>query len=166
MNLEKLNTLPIDEAMKELSLCCTSTAWSKALLEKRPFETKEDLFAKSDAIWLGLSKDDWLEAFSGHPKIGDVNSLKEKYANTKTLAEGEQAGVEEATEEVLKALSAGNAEYEERFGFIFIVCATGKSAYEMLALLRERFNHDPEIELKNAAEEQNKITKLRLEKLS
>jgi 2-oxo-4-hydroxy-4-carboxy-5-ureidoimidazoline decarboxylase len=106
-----------------------------------------------------------LEAFEQHPKIGDINSLKKQYANTVAWASNEQAGVDAASDEVLQALAKGNDDYERKFGYIFIVCATGKSAGEMLELLQSRLTNDPESEIKIGAEEQNKITKLRLEKL-
>jgi 2-oxo-4-hydroxy-4-carboxy-5-ureidoimidazoline decarboxylase len=100
-----------------------------------------------------------------HPRIGDVSKLREKYKATATWSSQEQRGVQEASEEVLQGLADGNREYEARFGFIFLVCATGKSAGEMLALLRERMNNEPEAELRIAAGEQAKITRIRLEKL-
>ena len=109
--------------------------------------------------------DDYLEAFEGHPRIGDVESLAKKYANTKGWAGGEQKGLESADREVLQRLAKGNADYEAKFGHIFIVCATGKSAAEMLALLEARMPNDPKTEVMVAAEEQNKITRLRLKKL-
>jgi 2-oxo-4-hydroxy-4-carboxy-5-ureidoimidazoline decarboxylase len=119
----------------------------------------------SDRIWEECDVDDYLEAFQGHPRIGDVESLAKKYANTKTWAGGEQKGVEGAASEVLERLAQGNADYEEKFGHIFIVCATGKSAAEMLALLEARMPNDPKTEVMVAAEEQNKITRIRLKKL-
>jgi 2-oxo-4-hydroxy-4-carboxy-5-ureidoimidazoline decarboxylase len=106
-----------------------------------------------------------LEAFEHHPKIGDINSLKEKYPNTKEWASDEQAGINVASEEVLHAVAKGNEDYEKKFGYIFIVCATGKSAGEMRQILESRLMNNPDEEIQIAAEEQNKITKLRLEKL-
>lgn len=145
--------------------CCGSTAWANQLLELFPFNTLDDLKKASDKIWFALSANDWKEAFSHHPKIGDIESLKEKFADTATWAEGEQSGVKEANEQVLAALQKGNEDYEKKFGYIFIVCATGKSAAEMLALLKSRMINNPAFEIRVSAEEQNKITHLRLEKL-
>ncbi|MEQ8802229.1 MAG: 2-oxo-4-hydroxy-4-carboxy-5-ureidoimidazoline decarboxylase, partial [Haliea sp.] len=112
-----------------------------------------------------LGEADLLEAFEGHPKIGDVNSLKAKYSSTKALAAGEQSSVDEAGDAIIEALARGNSEYEEKFGFIFIVCATGKSAREMSGLLQARLPNDRATELANAAGEQRKIFQIRLSKL-
>ncbi|MCX6275597.1 MAG: 2-oxo-4-hydroxy-4-carboxy-5-ureidoimidazoline decarboxylase [Bacteroidetes bacterium] len=150
---------------EELSKCCGSAAWANQLFGLFPFNTISDLKKASDRIWFSLSEIDWKEAFSHHPKIGDVGNLKEKFAGTATLAEGEQSGVKAANEQVLKALQKGNEDYEKKFGYIFIVCATGKSAAEMLALLKSRMINNPAFEIRVAAKEQNKITHLRLEKL-
>ena len=128
-------------------------------------DSLEELLEKAEEIWYECSEDDWKEAFAHHPKIGDVESLTKKFASTAQWASGEQSGVNTATEESITALAEGNHLYEEKFGYIFIVCATGKSAEEMLTLLRDRLKNNPEKEIKIAAAEQNKITKLRLQKL-
>jgi len=165
MNLAQLNTLSVDEATHTFMQCCTSTAWVDAMVQARPFTDKKALETKADLAWQGLVEADYLEAFDGHPQIGNLDTLRAKYANTKTLASGEQSSVNEATEQVIEALSQGNGDYLEKFGFIFIVCATGKSAAQMLALLELRLPNDKATELVNAAEEQRKIFHLRLEKL-
>jgi len=121
--------------------------------------------AAAEAVWNALSPEDWREAFTHHPRIGDKEALRQRFASTRGWAEAEQAGALAASEDVLDALAAGNRDYEERFGYIFIVCATGKSADEMLALLRARLAHDLEDEIRFAAAEQARITRLRLEKL-
>jgi 2-oxo-4-hydroxy-4-carboxy-5-ureidoimidazoline decarboxylase len=108
---------------------------------------------------------DWQEAFSHHPKIGDIDTLKEKFAATTQWTEGEQASAKEASQQTLQQLAEGNQAYEQRFGYIFIVCATGKSADEMLQLLQQRLYNNPEVEIQIAMEEQLRITRLRLEKL-
>lgn len=131
----------------------------------RPFESLAEMLEISDRIWEECDVDDYLQAFEGHPRIGDVESLAKKYANTKTWAGGEQKGVEGADRDVLERLAKGNSDYEAKFGHIFIVCATGKSAAEMLALLEARMPNDPKTEVMVAAEEQNKITRMRLKKL-
>jgi 2-oxo-4-hydroxy-4-carboxy-5-ureidoimidazoline decarboxylase len=162
--LSVLNALPADEARAALLRCCGSRRWADALTARRPFASAEELFAAAEEVWNGLGRDDWLEAFAAHPRIGDVETLRKKFATTAAWCAGEQAGVAGAAEETLQALAEGNRRYEDRFGHIFIVCATGKSAAEMLALLRERLGNDPAEELRVAAAEQAKITRLRLEK--
>jgi 2-oxo-4-hydroxy-4-carboxy-5-ureidoimidazoline decarboxylase len=165
MNLAQLNSLTVEQATQCFMQCCTSTAWVSAMVQSRPFIDKQDLTDKANFAWQGLMEVDYLEAFDGHPQIGNVDTLRAKYANTKALASGEQSSVNEASEQVIAALAKGNADYLEKFGFIFIVCATGKSAEQMLALLQARLPHDKATELVNAAEEQRKIFHLRLEKL-
>lgn len=163
--LRRLNELPADQARAELERCCGARAWVEAVLAARPFEDKVALFAAAEMAMRRLEARDWLEAFSHHPKIGDKEALRAKFASTRQWAAGEQAGAAAADEATLDALARGNAEYERRFGHIFIVCATGKSAAEMLALLRQRLKNPPAEELCLAAGEQAKITRLRLEKL-
>ncbi len=165
MSLQALNAASVDEAELMLQQCCTSDTWISRLLKERPFSGDEQLRELANQAWLGLEEQDYLQAFEGHPKIGDVNSLKAKYANTKTLASGEQGRVNDASESIINALAQGNTDYEQKFGFIFIVCATGKSAEEMLALLQARIGNSRSQELINAAEEQRKIFQIRLEKL-
>ncbi len=163
--LDHLNRLPAPEAEAAFRRCCGAARWAQRMTARRPFLTADDLFTAADAVWADLSRADRLEAFAHHPRIGDLESLRAKFAGTRTWAEGEQAGTALAPEEVLAALAEGNRQYEDRFGYIFIVCATGKRADEMLALLRARLHNDPETELRMAAEEQRKITRIRLEKL-
>jgi len=165
MTLEQFNQLEPEAAQQSLAQCCVSRRWIARMLAARPFVSSDTLYETADRIWAGLERKDYLEAFGGHPKIGDLASLRARYAGTRQLAAGEQAGALEASEAVLAALAAGNRAYEARFGFIFIVCATGKSAAEMLALLERRLANSPIEELAIAAEEQRKITRLRLEKL-
>jgi len=129
------------------------------------FVSDDELMSRSGDVWAGLEETDYLEAFWAHPRIGDVDSLREKYANTKAIAGGEQAGVDSADEATLMRLAAANDEYVDKFGFIFIVCATGKSAKQMLEILEARLPNGRDAEIANAAAEQLKITKIRLEKL-
>ena len=135
------------------------------MMAHRPFGSRESLVGAARDEWFALGRSDWLEAFSHHPKIGDRESLRRRFARTAHLSEREQAGVDGASEDVLEALAAGNREYERRFGYIFIVCASGKSAEEMLGLLRERLPNPPDTEIRVAAGEQAKITELRLMRL-
>ena len=165
MTLDQLNRLSEADATAAFTQCCAAQRWVERMVIDRPFESLPELLEISDRIWEECDLDDYLEAFQGHPRIGDVESLAKKYANTKGWAGGEQKGVEGADRDVLERLAKGNADYEEKFGHIFIVCATGKSAAEMLALLEARMPNDPKTEVMVAAEEQNKITRLRLKKL-
>lgn len=164
MSLEKINMLSYEEAYKAFSDCCGSKNWVNKMISSRPFKSKNEAIEISDLIWNSISKNDWLEAFEHHPKIGDINSMKEKYSSTRKLAESEQAGVKDSSIDTLSELADYNADYLKKFGYIFIVCATGKSADEMLLIIKERINNDPETEIKIAMKEQSKITKLRLEK--
>lgn len=145
--------------------CCSSETWVQRMMQSRPFPTQQQLLEQASKHWRNLQEQDYLQAFEGHPKIGDVNSLREKYAGTRALASGEQGGVAGASEEVFQELSAGNRDYEEKNGFIFIVCATGKGADEMLAMLQARLANTRAQEIKNACVEQEKITALRLQKM-
>lgn len=165
MTLTELNQLTPAKAVEALMQCCTASTWVDKMVASRPFTDENALRAAADTCWKDLAESDYLEAFDGHPKIGDVNSLRAKYANTKALASGEQSSVNEASEQVLNDLSQGNDDYFNKFGFIFIVCATGKSAAQMLTLLQARLPNDRQTELVNAAEEQRKIFHIRLEKL-
>lgn len=136
------------------------------MARERPYSSLNEMSRTAEVVWKNqVDEADWREAFTHHPKIGDIDSLREKFTSTKAWAESEQKGAAEASEEILKNLASGNRKYEDKFGYIFIVCATGKSAAEMLALLKERLENDPEDEIAIAAEEQRKITQIRLEKL-
>jgi 2-oxo-4-hydroxy-4-carboxy-5-ureidoimidazoline decarboxylase len=164
--MNRINELDPTGAQQLFLNCCGARRWAKEMTQGRPYASDQALFEKAAQAWEKLGSDDWLEAFGAHPKIGDIESLKAKYNATKNLAESEQSGVAQASQQVLEELAAKNKEYEEKFGYIFIVCATGKTADEMLNILRSRIVNSPEKELKNAIEEQKKITRLRLEKLT
>ncbi|MEH6591899.1 MAG: 2-oxo-4-hydroxy-4-carboxy-5-ureidoimidazoline decarboxylase [Halioglobus sp.] len=165
MSIESINTASEQDARHSFRQCCTSERWVELMVAGRPYHSPAELMVAADNHWNELSEEDYLQAFDGHPKIGDVGSLKAKYADTKTLAAGEQASVAAATDDTIHALAQGNSDYENTFGFIFIVCATGKNAAEMLGLLQARLPNDRSTELRNAAEEQRKIFHIRLEKL-
>jgi OHCU decarboxylase len=160
----KLNRLSLEEARAALLACCGSTRWADSVAALRPFWDVGQLLNLAGRVWRESPREDWLEAFRAHPKIGEKQAEKETGAAARAWAEGEQARAREASDETLGALAQANREYEERFGFIFIVCATGRSAEEMLDTLRGRLHNDPETELRVAAGEQWRITELRLKK--
>jgi 2-oxo-4-hydroxy-4-carboxy-5-ureidoimidazoline decarboxylase len=164
-NLDYINSLACESLEDKLLKCSGSKIWTVEMARQKPFATTEELKSKSENAWKKLTEDNWLEAFTHHPQIGDVESLRQKFASTASWATNEQSGVNSASEETIKKLAEGNQRYLERFGYIFIVCATGKTAAEMLSLLEQRINNAPEIEFENACNEQKKITQLRLEKL-
>jgi 2-oxo-4-hydroxy-4-carboxy-5-ureidoimidazoline decarboxylase len=163
--VERLNAMTNAESDAALLRCCGSRRWANEMTDMRPFESMEELIEEGVALWWFLDRDDQMEALAAHPRIGDLDGLRGKFAATADWCAGEQAGVAGAEEQTLRDLADGNRAYEERFGHTFIVCATGKTAAEMLALLRARLTNDPDTELTVAAEEQAKITQLRLEKL-
>ena len=131
----------------------------------RPFADVGELLTKADTICRSLNAEDWLEAFRAHPKIGEKKAAAAQSEEARKWSAQEQSGIRNAAAGTMAALAAGNQDYEQRFGFIFIVCATGKSSEEMLTILRGRLQNDAETEMGIAAEEQRKITRLRLEKL-
>ena len=162
MTLDELNNLGPTDAQKAFIGCCHCERWATELSNSLPFDSIRSLFDKAASTWASATEAERLEAFSGHPQIGDMNALKNKYAAN---ANREQGQIAEAEDSVLLALRDENLRYAERNGFIFIVCATGKSADEMLGLLRGRLGNDRVTELDNAASEQGAITRLRLQKL-
>jgi len=165
MTIESLNSLTYSEANEQFELCCGAENWIQKMNQNRPFLNENEVYKKAESIWFSLSSDDWLEAFTHHPKIGNIESLRKKFHNTKSMSENEQSSVINADEDTLKDLAESNQLYEDKFGFIFIVCATGKSAAEMLAIINIRLTNHADTELLNAAKEQYKITELRLDKL-
>lgn len=164
-SLQRLNGLSSGEARAELLRCCGSTRWAERMAAARPFGGEAALLLAADAIWGALEVSDWFEAFAAHPRIGSKKDVAHAPAGTGAWAEGEQRGTEGAAASTLAGLAEANRAYEARFGFIYLVCATGKSADELLALCRERLHHDRDVEVAVAAEEQRKITRLRLEKM-
>jgi 2-oxo-4-hydroxy-4-carboxy-5-ureidoimidazoline decarboxylase len=174
VTLDELNALDAPAAARELRRCCGSRRWVDRMTAARPFDSAEAMAATADAVWWSLDRADWLEAFAAHPRIGEIGSGGSRGSGGSGGLSGshesgwaarEQAGVASAPASVRERLAAANREYDARFGYIFIVCATGKSADEMLAMLEQRLTNDPEAELRIAAEEQRKITQLRLSKL-
>lgn len=165
MTIAEFDHFTNDEKRTLLRQCCGSSAWIEKMLAVLPAEDLVDLFEDAEEKWYECNESDWKEAFSHHPRIGDIHSLKEKFASTANWAGDEQSSVKKASEQVIQSLAEGNKLYEEKFGYIFIVCATGRSAEEMLGMLTARLHNSPAEEIRIAMEEQNKITKLRLEKL-
>jgi OHCU decarboxylase len=163
--LDRLNALPADEAQRELLTCCGSRAWARRVAAARPFADAVALFDRADAVWWELDESDWREAFRSHPKIGEKKAEAGQTGREQAWSAGEQAGMTGAADATRDALAEGNRAYEARFGYIYIVCATGRTADEMLALLRQRLANDPGTEIRVAAEEQRRITRIRLEKL-
>jgi OHCU decarboxylase len=163
--LDRLNSLSHANAGAEFLKCCGSQRWAYAMTAARPFANVDELLTKADSIWRALSKGDWLEAFRAHPKIGEKKAAAAQSEEARKWSAQEQSGIRDAATDTMGALAAGNQDYEHRFGFIFIVCATGKSSKEMLAILSGRLQNDAATEMGIAAEEQQKITRLRLEKL-
>lgn len=165
IDLETLNGFQFANTCDELLKCCGSRQWAERLAAERPFASFDELKSKSESIWWSLTPDDWLEAFRSHPKIGERKTAQPVAAEARAWSEQEQSGVNETAHATLAELADLNRKYEERFGYIFIVCASGKTAAEMLSLLRQRLQNEPDQELRVAAAEQAKITELRISKL-
>lgn len=163
--LARLNAASSADAEAALLRCCGARRWAVGVATARPFDSHLELFAAGENAFDGLGESDWLEALRAHPKIGDRAALAARFAGTAAWAEGEQSGAREAPDEVLDALAKGNTEYDARFGFPFVVCATGQAAFRMLASLHERLPNPRDIELGIAADEQRRITRLRIGKL-
>jgi OHCU decarboxylase len=149
----------------ELLKCCGSRRWAEELSKGRPYLSLDELSASADEVWWSLEPADWLEAFHSHPKIGETKAINSGSAQAQQWSSQEQLGVRRGAPETIDALARLNTQYETKFGYIFIVCATGKSSEEMLRILQERLENDPVKELPVAAAEQAKITALRLKKL-
>ena len=162
--LGRLNALPVDEAEAELRRCCGSREWARQVAAARPFPSPDALMHTSDEVWRALPPAEWLEAFRAHPRIGERKAERPE-RGTAGWSGQEQAGLRDADSAMRQDLADANRAYEERFGWIFLVNATGKTPDEMLALARGRLSNPPDDELLVAAEEQRRITRIRLEKL-
>jgi 2-oxo-4-hydroxy-4-carboxy-5-ureidoimidazoline decarboxylase len=156
--------LPQEEAAREILSCCGSNAWAAGLSSRRPIADELCLLETSDAIWRSLTEADWLEAFRSHPRIGESLTEASAAPESSVWSEQEQQQAATAEEAQKMALKWGNREYEQKFGRTFIVCASGKSAAEILEILRRRLHNDSVTELQQAAEEQRKIMHRRLKK--
>lgn len=169
---EALNGLSDEALSAALSACCGSARWALEMSAHHPFTDDEAVFTTADRIWVGLNAEDWLEAFAHHPRIGGrmpspaPEAERSDNSAGRDWARNEQSGMMSAGNEVRRRIVRGNQEYEEEFGYVFLICATGRSADEMLAELEERLTHDAATELRIAAAEQAKITRLRLQKLA
>lgn len=161
-----LNQLDDTDAAKELKACCGAKFWANKMAAARPFADAAAVTHAAELVFNAMPTSAWVEAFESHPRIGDLDSMRMKYAGNSRWSAGEQAGAAEADEPTLRRLAEANKEYEQRFGKTFIVCASGKSAAEMLEILEERLTNPPADEFGIAAREQRKITMLRLEKLA
>jgi allantoicase len=164
-SLERFNRLPRQRALRALLDCCGSRKWSQQMAARRPFAGESELFEAADKTWSALVREDWLEAFLHHPPIGEKRAKAKQSATASRWSAKEQSASQKAAPEMLETLAAQNRSYAEKFGYVFLICATGKSSDEILNALRQRLPNDPDTELRVAAEEQRKITRLRLEKL-
>jgi OHCU decarboxylase len=168
--LKRLNALPAAQAEAQLLASCGASRWARGMVARRPFGNFAELLAAGDEIWRSLGREDWLEAFARHPQIGEkaiekrIEAQPGQPLSSRWSAE-EQSGAQRNSADIMARLAEGNRAYLRRFGYIFIVCATGKTAEEMLAILERRLQNDASAELTIAAEEQRRITRLRLEKL-
>jgi 2-oxo-4-hydroxy-4-carboxy-5-ureidoimidazoline decarboxylase len=172
LSLDDLNALSEEGARVQFFNCCASTRWARLMSEQRPFGSLSQMEETAEDIWGSLNREDWLEAFAGHATIGGTPVVPSGAGSTvgdrtsaQSWASNEQSGMNAASPDVRERLAAANRDYEARFGYIFIVCATGKSAAEMLDMVERRMGHDPETEIAVAANEQRKITRLRLMRL-
>ena len=162
--LARWNALAITEAAEEILPCCGSQRWAHALARLRPFADVKALLAQSDEIWSKLDPADWHEAFSSHPRIGERKAPESASRTSARWSSEEQSRVAHSSGDTQDRLRLENEQYEQRFGRIYIVCASGKSAEEMLAILYRRLDNDEASELREAAEQQRQITQLRLRK--
>jgi OHCU decarboxylase len=159
MQLRWFNELSKEEAVGALLLVCHSRTWAEQVAAQRPYSDLDALLTAADDVWMALRPEDWLEALDAHPRIG------ERGGRSAEFSEREQAGFGAAADDVQAAIAAGNARYEQRFGHVFLISAEGRTADEILANLRSRLDNDPDVELRVAAEEHRRITRLRLQRL-
>ena len=157
LSLEELNALPAAEAATRLRACCGSSRWVERMVRARPFSSFEEMAQAADAAWAGTESGDWLEAFAAHPRIGDKADS--------AWSRAEQGTAARSSHSTRARIAELNEEYQRRFGHIYIVCATGKSGEEILDNLLARMANDRDTELRIAAREQHRITRLRLGKL-
>jgi OHCU decarboxylase len=157
--------LPAGAARKVLLDCCGSITWADQIISQRPFTTDAKLFESAEKIWAQLDPKEWLRAIRQHPPIGSKRRNSKQSGTARKWSAGEQSAAQTSSPETLAVLHAANQAYHATFGYVFLICATGKSGDEILQSLRQRLANDPETELRVAAEEMRKIIRLRLEKL-
>ncbi len=157
--IDRFNEKPGAEAVRELYACFASQSWADRVAAGRPYADFESLWAACEAAWSGLAPADWLGAFAAHPRIGETGG------HAPDSSEREQTGVYAAPRGTLDALAEENRRYEARFDHVFLISASGRSAGEILAALRQRMSNDPSVEIEVAAAEHRKITRLRLERM-
>jgi 2-oxo-4-hydroxy-4-carboxy-5-ureidoimidazoline decarboxylase len=150
-------------ALDAMLACCAAHRWAQSMVALRPFQAVESLSLTADKLWSTMEEPDWMEAFASHPRIGQRKAVPQA-AQSAAWSQQEQSGTSSAGDDVLARLAKGNSAYEQRFGFTYIVCATGKSAEEMLGILERRLANDRAAELREAAEQQRQITQIRLRK--
>jgi 2-oxo-4-hydroxy-4-carboxy-5-ureidoimidazoline decarboxylase len=165
VSVAELDGLPAEKAAALLASCCGIPAWVASMVERRPFGDVATLLRAADEVWWSLGPEEWREAFAHHPRLGERDATAAQESRARAWSAGEQRGVADASAEIREAIAEGNREYERRFGHIYLVSAAGKSAEELLALLHARLWNEAETELRVAAGEQAKITRLRLLKL-
>ncbi|MDB4887082.1 MAG: decarboxylase [Gemmatimonadetes bacterium] len=163
--LARLNAMPQAELAEHLRECCGSVHWMEQMIARRPFASTDSMLAASDDACRVLTREDWIEAFEHHPRLGESQASVPQGARSRAWSEKEQASLADVGTELRSALAAANRAYEQRFGYICIICASGRDSEELLAITRARLGNAPNIELRIAAEEQRKITRLRLQKL-
>lgn len=163
--IERLNALSSEDVKEQFLSCCGSAHWADRMAEERPFTSQEELLTCAEKIWWSLKKADWLEAFRRHPKIGEQKAAEKVSIASQKWSQQEQSSFSDAALDTRRELAHLNQEYEQKFGYIYIVCATGKKPEEMLSILKRRMDNAPAEELRVAAAEQAKITELRLKKL-
>jgi 2-oxo-4-hydroxy-4-carboxy-5-ureidoimidazoline decarboxylase len=161
---ERWNELPLETAVTELLSSCGSQAWARGVAQRRPYASPEELFNAADHVWQALGPGDWIEAFRSHPRIGERHAERSTTATSAAWSAAEQKNVQEADLAVRRAIEEANRRYEERFGRIFIVCASGKQPAEILAILERRLANDEQTELRESANQQAQILQLRLRK--
>jgi OHCU decarboxylase len=157
------NAASVADALDEMLACCGARRWAAAMVALRPISGVAELSAAADREWSRMETTDWMQAFACHPRIGEKKTAQSSQKSSAWSTE-EQSSIENAAERVMAELAEGNALYEQRHGFNYIVCATGKSADEMLAMLKRRIGNDREAELREAAEQQRQIMQIRLGK--
>jgi OHCU decarboxylase len=165
LSVVELDAMPDREAALQFAACCGSTRWVNEMVARRPFGTRDVLLDAADEVWRRLSTADWREAFAHHPRIGENRATARVAAASQTWSESEQSRAATSDARVKQKLAEAQRDYEARFGHIFLICAAGKSADEILSALRHRMDNDPETELRVAADEQRQITRLRLANL-